>query len=306
MFTPSTSPFVAHPGPGPAERRIPTCLLVVLVMLATTLLAVGCGRTTLPRLVLDTHPILMFGFMPYSDESHMRGLFRALEGYLAPEVKMEMRFILTRDYPTMGRLMENNMVDIAWFTPASYALIGRAVGARPLCKPFRRGSATYRPLVVVRADSKIRSLPELAGKRFAYVERNSTSGFIVPNQMLARIGVSDPLSFFSETHFTHNHIASLRGVKDGRFDAAAVYEGATEEVAAQLGATTFRTIGTGPAVPNDPIVSRRGLDPALVEKIQRLLLTMHENRKGREALAQLDRLERITNFMPTKDADYSW
>lgn len=278
------------------------------VVLALVLLVgiAGCAGERQSRLQLETRPVMNFGFMPYNDPDHMRGLFNAVSGHLSEHMKIQMRFILAADYQTMGRLMENQMVDLAWFTPASYRRIGKKVGAVGICKPFRRGRGTYKPIIVVRSDSPAKSLADLKGKRFAYVERNSTSGFVVPNLMLQQIGVRDPLDFFSEIAFTYSHSSSMRGVAAGKYDGAAVYEGLPDEMAQELGASTIRRIDEGPPVPNDPIAVRQGLPPATVERIRHLLLEMDRYESGRKALAQLTELERITAFVPTDEQDYRW
>lgn len=280
-------------------------LVAGLLMLALALTA-GCGGAPAPAVTLEMKPVLYFGFMPYNDPDHMRGLFNAVSAHLAEHLKVQMRFILASDYQTMGRLMENGMLDLAWFTPASYRRIGKKVGAVALCKPFRRGRGTYRPVLVVKADSGITKLADLKGKRFGYMERNSTSGFVVPNLMLLEIGVTDPLTFFSGIEFTYSHANSLRGLAAGRFEATSVYEGLPEEMEKELGAGTFRRIAFGPEVPNDPIAVRPGMPAATVEKIKHLLLTMDSYESGRKALSELNELERISGFVATDDRDYRW
>jgi phosphonate transport system substrate-binding protein len=281
-------------------------VFTLLAASVAALVLAGCGREAHPRLALDTRPVLNFGFLPYSDEDHMRGLYDALAGYLSPALEMELHFILMRDYEAVGHLMENKMVDIAWFTPASYVAIGRKIGARPIVKPFRRGRDRYRAIVVVREESRYRTVADLRGARFAYVDRNSTSGFVAPNEMLARAGLGDPLAFFSTVEFSFSHSASLRGLADGRYDAAAVYEGAPADSADKLGGVRLRTIAVGPEIPNDPIAGRSGLDPALVERIRALLLTMHGSPTGATGLEALEKLERISRFVQASDADYRW
>lgn len=276
------------------------------LMLALVAGVAGCAGEPEPRLQLETRPVINFGFMPYNDPDHMRGLFNAVAGHLSEHMKIQMRFILAADYQTMGRLMENQMVDLAWFTPASYRRIGKRVGAVGICKPYRRGRGTYRPIIVVRKDSPVTKLAELKGKRFAYVERNSTSGFVVPNLMLQQIGVKDPLEFFSEIHFTYSHSSSMRGVAAGKYDGAAVYEGLPDEMGPELGADTIRRIEYGPSVPNDPIAVRPGLPAAAVERIRHLLLRIDQYESGRTALRQLAELERITSFVPADEQDYRW
>lgn len=275
-------------------------------LIAVACAVTGCGSDDEPRVKLETRPVMTFGFMPYNDPEHMRGLFDAVSGHLTEHMRIQMRFILAADYQTMGRLMENQMVDLAWFTPASYRRIGRRVGAVALAKPFRRGRATYKPLIVVRSDSPAKTLLDLKGKHFAFVERNSTSGFVVPNLMLMGKGIKEPLEFFSQVSFTYAHTSSLRGVASGKFDAAAVYEGLPEEMEQELGVGTIRRLDEGPPVPNDPIAIRQGLPPATVDRVRTLLLDMEKYESGRKALSKLNELEKITRFIATDEMDYSW
>ena len=281
-------------------------LIAGLFLALGLVMAAGCGGEATPSLQLETLPVMTFGFMPYNDPDHMRGLFDAVAAHLSEHMKVEMRFILAADYQTMGRLMENQMVDLAWFTPASYRRIGKKVGAIGLCKPYRRGRGTYRPIIVVRKDSTAKQLKDLQGKHFAYVERNSTSGFVVPNLMLMHTGVRDPLEFFGEVSFTYAHTASLRGVAAGRYDAAAVYEGLPDEMGPELGRDTFRVLAEGPSVPNDPIAIRPGLPDATVQRVKTLLLDMDKYESGRKALVKLEEIEKITKFIPTDESDYRW
>lgn len=278
--------------------------LAVALSLALTLLT-GCAGTPSPRMELEMRPVLNFGFMPYNDPDHMRGLFDAVSAHLSEHLKVQMRFILAADYQTMGRLMDGQMVDIAWFTPASYRRIGKKVGAVAICKPFRRGRGTYRPVVLVRKNDPAKSLLDLKGRTMAYVERNSTSGFVVPNLMLLELGVPDPLAFFGKVEFTYGHQNSMRGLAAGKYDACSVYEGLPEEMQAQLG-DSFKRIGLGPEVPNDPIAVRGGMEAATIDRIRDLMLTMERYESGRKALQRLNELERISGFVTTDDRDYRW
>ena len=49
--------------------------------------------------------------------------------------------------------------------------------------------ATYRGQIIARTDSGIESLEDLAGRKFAYVDPASTSGFILPRSRLKQHGV---------------------------------------------------------------------------------------------------------------------
>lgn len=284
-------------------KPIPTSITLALIA-GALIFAPGCGKEEPEaKLVLDTSPVLTFGFLPYADRTRMKAMFDGLSGHLNQHLDHEVRFVLSPDYETIGDLMARKMIDLAWLTPASYSKVGRKVGCKILCKTFRRGKPTYKSHIVVRADSTYQTLADLKGTRFAYVDRNSTSGFIMPNRLLAEAGFPDPLVFFKEATFTHSHTESLRLLKEGAFDAAAVYENAARTVDEP---EKIRLLMESPPIPNDPIVVRPDLDPTLVARIKDLFLRMHELDSGKAGLQKLNDLEQITQFIPADDAEFQF
>jgi len=266
----------------------------------------GCEEEPQYRISVDTRRVVTFGFLPYADRQRMKTLFDCLKGHLSQHLDAEIQFVLSPDFDMMGELMLDKKLDLVWFTPAAYAKVGRRVGARILCKPIRRGQPWYRSELVVGSGSTAQEIKDLKGSRFAYVDKNSTSGFVMPNRQLARAGFKDPLAFFSSVTFTNRHEDSLAGIAAGRFDAASVYEGAMEHVKPPLQPSDFRVLVTGPHIPNDPICVRPDLDPDLTEKIRRLFLQMHEMDSGREALVPIEKHEGITKFIPARDEEYDF
>ena len=63
---------------------------------------------------------------------------------------------------------------------------------------LRQGSKTYRSQVVVRADSGITSIDQLRGKKFAFVDPASASGFLFPNALLAGMVYARAQALFAE------------------------------------------------------------------------------------------------------------
>src|SRR5207244_6062947 len=87
------------------------------------------------------------------------------------------------------------------------------------------GSSTYRGIIVTRKDSGIKSIADLKGKRFAFVDPKSASGYVYPRAMLIEKGI-DPETFFSETIFAGSHDRVIAAVLNRRVDAGAIYDGA--------------------------------------------------------------------------------
>src|SRR5258708_17935699 len=87
---------------------------------------------------------------------------------------------------------------------------------------LRQGSKTYRSQIVVRADSGINSIEQLRGKKFAFVDPASASGFLFPNALLAGMGL-DYKTFFSDTIFAGGHDKVIIAVYNKQADGGASF-----------------------------------------------------------------------------------
>ncbi len=139
-----------------------------------------------------------------------------------------------------------------------------------LSDPRFNGQALYSSEVVVRRESRFRSLADLAGSRWAVNEPSSWSGYWV---VLQRVG---DWSYFGEVVETGFHQLSLRRVVSGEVDAAAI-DCQVLAVALRDEPGLFerlRTIETlGPA-PSQPVVVRSGLDASAKAALRSRLSTL--------------------------------
>ena len=97
-----------------------------------------------------------------------------------------------------------------------------AARAQVLLASLRQGSKTYRSQIVVRADSGITTIEQLRGKKFAFVDPASASGFLFPNALLASMGI-DYKTFFSDTIFAGGHDKSIIAVYNKQVDGGASF-----------------------------------------------------------------------------------
>jgi phosphonate transport system substrate-binding protein len=133
------------------------------------------------------------------------------------------------------------------------------------------GRPVYFSDVLVRAGEERAPLDGLGGRRLAVNEADSHSGYGVVLSTLAERGV--PEQGFAEVVETGSHAASVRAVREGRVDAAAVdshlLAAFVADDPALLGELTRSdTLGPSPA---QPLVAGPALDPAERLAIQEAL-----------------------------------
>jgi phosphonate transport system substrate-binding protein len=166
--------------------------------------------------------------------------------------------------------------------------------------PRGGGRPVYFSDIVVRADHPARSFADLVNARWGYNDRESLSGYYSVVQTAAEHGAD--ASFLGRLRDMGSHLASLRALRRGDIDAAAV-----DSVVLALRwrrdpalRTDLRAVhGLGPW-PIQPVVMRRDLPgrlkSALTTAVGELAATPARRRKLRRWL--------VTGVAPMTDADF--
>lgn len=257
----------------------------MLVTAATT------AQTDLPRpLVLGVHP-----YLP-PDEIVSR--FTPLANYLAKTVGRPVAVRVGRDYNEHVEAIGSDSIDIAYMGPAPYVQMVAKYGKKPLLarqvirdNPFLKGE------IVVRQDSKFRSLGELKGSNFCFGDSNSTMSAILPQRMLERADVS--LSRLGNYKFLVGHRNVALAVLAGNCDAGAV----KDEVFREFEARGLRVLAEMPPVADHVFVASAKLPASLVNELRTAMLALNTQPGGRAIMDSIH--PDMTALVAPKDGDYN-
>jgi phosphonate transport system substrate-binding protein len=250
-------------------------------------------------------------FVPSADSQKVLASGEPLASLLKDATNLTFKVSVPTSYTTVIEAMGSNQVDVGWLAPFAYVLAHDKNGAQVMLASLRQGSKTYRSQVVVRADSGITSIEQLRGKKFAFVDPASASGFLFPNALLAGMGI-DYKTFFSDTVFAGGHDKAIIAVYNKQVDGAASF-GNNVDTGPPTDARTLVTttlpdvmsvvkpIAQTDPIPNDTVSARKGLDDNLVKLIRDGLLYVQSTADGKAALRAL---YGIDGLGPADDKDY--
>lgn len=243
---------------------------------------------------------LRFGFTPVLSESEMRAEFEPLMTYLSDAIGRKVTLYIATNYGDLRTQIEAGNVDIGSFSPFAYVDAMRGGKIRIIAQSILDGSATYRGLVIARKDSGLRSVSDLEGKRFAFVDQKSTSGYVYPRAMLVEKGV-DPARYFKDTFFAGSHDKVIAAVLERQADAGAIYDGSLGVAKAKgVPVDDLVTLSSTDPIPHDAIAVRIGLDEALIQKIQAALVDLDKSPAGRAIIANSKK--KLTGHVLADDA----
>ncbi len=215
---------------GDARPRLGRRALLGAFASAAAGLGGGCARSEpvrqdapdpLDRLTRDgAEPeLLRVGVTPTNGKT-TGALFEPLAAYLEKERGIRATFVSAASYDEVTAALERGELEAAFLSPLSYVKARGKLPAALLATAARSGSPTYLGYLVARASDRLDSLASLRGKRIAYVERGSTSGYLCPRALVRSRGL-DPDTFFGASKFFGNHAAVIEGVAKGEADVGA-------------------------------------------------------------------------------------
>lgn len=267
--------------------RIRSFLVLLTVLLLTSSSAFPAEKPVVRFGVgLRYHPIVVYEhFQPMMDYLTRNTpyrfelkLSRGYEATINAFVKGETDMISSGDGGLMNALMR---------------------GAVPVLKPLdEQGKAVYRAYFVVRADSGIRSLQDLKGKRVGFGSRHSTSGNLITRYMLEQQGIR--LEQLGSVKSLRNHTAVVTAVLKGEIDAGAV----KSTVADHYRHHGLRVIASSEDLPSVPLLMRKDVPKEVVTAVTRALVKLDARKPAdRKLMASWDN-EYRHGFVPANAAEY--
>lgn len=204
----------------------------------------------------------------------------------------------------------NNKADFACMNTFSYVLAHQKYGVEAALRIVRRnGELTYKGQFITLNDSDIDSLKDISGKKIAYVDAASTSGYILPKAILSEKGIKPSEEVFG---MRHDNVVTM--IYQKQVDVGATYysppdpkTGEVLDARARVKSqypdvfSRVKIIGFTQEIPNDPWVFRKDFPQDVQKEICTALLKFQSTPKGKKALFETNSAEGLA---PVSDHDY--
>jgi len=290
-----------------------------LFMTAYRMLALGLAAALVlavtPARPAPAETKLVMAFVPSGEASTILASGNRIAHLLEVATGYKYESFVATSYAGVIEAMGAGRADIGWLNTFSYVIAHQKYGVEVRLVTVRFGLPYYRSEIITPAGSGINSLGDLKGKRFAFVDSASTSGFLFPKAGLKKAGY-DPDKVFGQTIFAGSHNNVVLAVYQGRVDAGAVYEDARGTVQKTLPDVMqkIKVVWYSDPIPNDTVSFRRELPADVKDRVTKGLLRFSQTPAGLDALKTLYEIEALADYnllvtkykvqAPTLDAFY--
>lgn len=231
---------------------------------------------------------LKVGIIPFEDADTLKSAFAPFAKFLGQKSGFkDGEVFVTPEYSGILQALRADQIDCAYLNPLSYVLALEEFKSSPehlipLAMPYFHGKLTYRGDVFARADSGINTIKDFKGKKFAFGDVTSTSGYLYPAGMMKAAGL-DPDKDVQKVNITGP--AGVLAVFNKNVDGGAIFEGGIDlALKDPAQKKQIKVIAKTEPIPNGMFVARGNLDPQVLTKLQQALQDINTDPAGKAAL----------------------
>lgn len=263
--------------------------LLRVLILATLL-------SPLPLLAADNTSLLL-GVHPYLPQGELIKRFTPIADYLSNVIERPVEVRIAGTYKEHIDAVGRDEIDLAFVGPAPYVDLVKRYGRKPILGRLEiNGEPVFDGYIITRRDSPLQNLTDLRDKNFAFVDRESTMGYVVPRFVLAEANLA--LKDLAHADFLGAHHNVAMAVLAGDADAGAV----KDEVYKKFAPQGLRALAVTPKISEHLFVTSAKIPAASVEKLRQALLALKDSSEGLLVLRGIN--PNATGLVIAQDSDY--
>lgn len=275
------------------------------LILCLSLLSLSCISKR-KELGTSDNPIKLF-FVPSVDAKLISDKSKIFQQFLEKNTPYKYTISIPSSFVAVVEAFGTQRADIAALNTFGYIMAHEKYGAEAHLTFVRFGNSTYRSQIIARTDSPIKSLANIMGKKVAFVDPASTSGYLLPLKLFKDLNIKPKETVFAQKH---DNVVSM--VYQGQVDAGATFYSPAEageiQDARRLVKTQYpdvekkvKIVQLTDSIPNDPFVFRKDLPKEMKEKIITALMNFISTPEGRDAFHSI---YGVTELKKASDQDY--
>ena len=265
----------------------------------------SCTRERAPLGSAD-NPI-KFYFVPSVDVKILEDTSNQLKKYMESHTPYHFKVAVPPSYIAVVEAFGTKRVDVAALNTYGYVLAHDRYGAEARLVTVRFGETSYKAQFLARNDSKIKKLEDLNGKKVAFVDPASVSGYLLPMKYLKDRGIKPKETVFA---MRHDNVVSM--IYQRQVDAGATFysppvDGQIQD-ARRLAATQYpdvekkiKIIELSNPIPNDPVVFSKEMPEEIKTKLIQAMVGFAQTPEGIESLKKISS---VTGLVPCTDKDF--
>ena len=261
------------------------------MMMGAASLGMGTLGLGLTRARAETLTEFRVGILGGENTQDRLTRYDEFQKLLSEHLKMPVKLFPAADYAGVMQGIAAGQLEVAGFGASGFA--GAWLDCKciePVVVPQENdGSTYYFSVMIVRADSPIKTVEDMKGHSLAWADPNSTSGYLIPSATLKTKGINlADGAYFSRTGFAGGHEQGVVAVLNKQYDGAVTWTSGQGEMAdgytrgnlrsmvdrKMLKMSDIRIIWQSGKIPNGPWAIRTAVSPEMKKAFAEFMLDL--------------------------------
>ena len=258
-----------------------------------------------PRIGGLDRPIQL-AFTPSTQAATISTNGAAIKAALEKSTGLRMNVTVMTSYAAQVEAMCAGSVDMGFFAPLQMTLLLSKGCGTPVIGALRKDdtgqlSTTYKSQILVSVASGITDINGLKGKKFAFVDPLSASGYVYPTLVVKNKTGQEPKTFFSSTIFAGGHPQAALAVYQGTVDGAATFIDARDSLVASTPdiKTKTKVIDTAGPIPNDGVALAKNFPDDIAKQVKSALIDYSKADDGKKVFSALFSWDGMQEISPS-------
>ena len=280
--------------------------LGLILTLAALMLTSSCQRDA--KLGSENNPIKLY-FTPSVDGDTIASNSVDFIQFLEKETGYFFKTGIPTNYISVVESFGSSRADIGVMNSFGYLMANEKYGASAKLRVIRYGHDYYQGQIVAHVDSGINSIKDLQGKKFAFTDPSSTSGYMFPLKIFKDQNVTLGNQTFAVKHDNVITMVYQKQVDAGATNYSAPAKDGSIRDARSRVKTQFpdvedkvKIIKITEKIPNDPFVFRKDLPAEVVTKFIAAVKKYIGTERGKKVFRNI---YSVDGLVDTTDADYN-
>ena len=246
---------------------------------------VGCSAKTETK---KEEKVIKMGFVPLKNSEKLVEDLKPISDYLSERLGVKVEAFTASNYIGVVEGIGSGSVDFGIIPPFSALLAQKQSNAKPiLTSKGKTGKPGYTAELYVRKDSGIKNLQDVKGKKVAFVDPSSSSGYIYPGAMLVEAGLN--LEKDISYQFSGGHDKSLQLLLNKDVDVIATFDGVEDRYAKDFpqAKTDIQKLATSDMIPGIMVTVSSKMDKDLQDKLEKALRDIENDPKLKELFTKM-------------------
>ena len=271
-----------------------------LLFVASCSTTVNQSNRTSSNLAINEPETLEFAVTDVQGAEDLQQNYQTFRTVLGEVLEKKIELFPVDNYIAAAVALQSGQLKLALTGPSEYVIMRARTNAVPIIAITR---PDYYSLILVRANSEIKSAAQLKGKTIAMWEIGATGGHLGAIKILLDAGLN-PQSDFKTSMLGKK---GLQALKKDQVDALAIGMNRYKDLLKIDGLSTnnFRIIATGQPLPSDLFVASSSLPNTLVENIRSRLVENQDKLIEAILVGKANDKYQGAKMVPANDSDYN-